>query len=304
MRTLHIPACKNWGMLLSLAMVCLSLGNCAVQRREKLPPLAATPAWQKATLEQLVEKIQAQENSIQTLEAVVELQPSVTSLRTAEVLHYRDVRSFILIRKPALLRMIGQSPVVRSTAFDMASDGETFGLYIPSRNRFIMGKSQGGRRSESPLENLRPQHILDALLWKAPAKGREETVLEAVQEGDKAYYIVHVLRSAEEGRFLLSRKFWFERQKLTLERLQIFNETGEAVTDVHYSDYADFSGVAFARHIVLDRPQERFGLVLSVSQLKFNEPLPDDKFHLEKPAGAELINLEERSVAGKANDVG
>ena len=196
--------------VLALAMIFLSLAGCAVQRRERLPALAAAPVWQKATLEQLLEKISAQESFIQTLEATVELQPSVTRLRTEEILYYRDVRAFILVRKPAFLRMIGQAPVVRNTLFDMASDGETFRLYIPSRNRFIMGKSQGGRRSESPLENLRPQHILDALLWKAPAEG-EQAVLEAAQVGDKAYYVVHVLRRSGGEHLLLARNFWVER---------------------------------------------------------------------------------------------
>ncbi|MBI4442451.1 MAG: hypothetical protein HY649_03645 [Acidobacteria bacterium] len=303
MRRFHIVVRSRRGAVLALAMIFLSLAGCAVQRRERLPSLASTPVWQKATLEQLLEKIRAQETFIQTLEATVELQPSVTRLRTEEVLYYRDVRAFILVRKPAFLRMIGQAPVVRNTLFDMASDGETFRLYIPSRNRFIMGKSQGGRRSESPLENLRPQHILDALLWRAPAEG-EQAVLEAAQEGDKAFYVVHVLRRSGAQQLLLARNFWFERRNLSLERLQIFDEDGEAVTDVRYADYAVFSGLAYARHILIDRPRDQFGLSLSVSQLQWNEPLPDDKFHLERPAGADFINLEERSLPREATGVG
>ena len=302
-RRFHILVRSRRGAVLALAMIFFSLAGCAVQRRERLPALAAAPVWQKATLEQLLEKISAQESFIQTLEATVELQPSVTRLRTEEILYYRDVRAFILVRKPAYLRMIGQAPVVRNTIFDMASDGETFGLYIPSRNRFIMGKSQGGRRSESPLENLRPQHILDALLWKAPAEG-EQAVLEAAQEGDKAYYVVHVLRRSGGQQLLLARNFWFERRNLALERLQIFDADGEAVTDVRYADYAEFSGLAYARHILIDRPRDQFGLSLSVSQLQLNEPLPDDKFHLERPDGADFINLEERSLAREATDIG
>ena len=129
-------------LLLSMSF----LSGCAVRQRERLPPAALAPASQKATLTELLGKIRAQQDAIQTFDATVEIEPTVTSLRRSEIVTYRDVRAFILIRRPAFLRMIGLYPVARTTAFDMASDGERFGLYLPSRNRFIIGKSQGGRR--------------------------------------------------------------------------------------------------------------------------------------------------------------
>lgn len=289
---------------LVLAISLTGLPGCAVQRREKLPPAILAPVLQKATLEELLAKVQQQQKDIRTLDATVELQPSVTSMSKGEIVHYRDVRAFLLIRRPASLRMIGQSPVVRSTAFDMASDGETFRLYIPSKNRFIMGKSQGGERSESALENMRPQHLLDALLWEPPEAGKEEAVLETAQEGEKAYYVVHILRRTREGNLSLARKMWFERQGLTLERLQIFEDSGEAVTEVQYANYADFSGVSYPRQIVLDRPQDRYGMILAISKIEFNQPLGDEKFRLEQPPGTELIDLEKTSLVEKASDVG
>ena len=289
---------------LALGILFAGLSGCAVQRRERLPPAILAPVLQKATLEELLAKVQQQQKDIQTLNATVELQPSVTSMSKGEIVHYRDVRAFLLIRRPASLRMIGQSPVVRNTAFDMASDGETFRLYIPSRNRFIMGKSQGGKRSESALENMRPQHLLNALLWEPPEAGKEEAVLEAAQEGKKAYYVVHILHRSKEGNLSLARKMWFERQGLTLERLQIFDDSGEAVTEVQYANYAGFSGVSYPQRIVLDRPQDRYGMILTISKIEFNQPLDDDKFLLEQPPGTKLIDLEKTSLAEKASDVG
>ena len=288
---------------LTITFCVLILPGCAVRQRERLPQAALAPVWQKATLGELLEKIRAQQEAIRTFQATVEIEPSVTSLQRGEIVHYRDVRAFILIRRPAFLRMIGQYPVARTTAFDMASDGERFGLYIPLRNRFIIGTSREGRRSDSALENLRPQHILDALLWKSPEPGREQAVLEASAEGPTNYYIVHVLRPTEEG-YVLARNFWFERRRLSLERLQIFDAEGEEVTDARYLDYAEFSGIPYARKITIDRPQDHYGLVLTVSKLEFNQPLEDDKFRLEQPPGTELRNLEESSLSGKANDRG
>ena len=36
---------------------------------------------------------------------------------------------------------IGLFPVVRNKAFDMVSDGTSFKLYLPAKNRFVVGRS-------------------------------------------------------------------------------------------------------------------------------------------------------------------
>ncbi|MBI2819667.1 MAG: DUF4292 domain-containing protein [Acidobacteria bacterium] len=269
------------------------LTGCMVRSRTPLPPAPLAPRLQNATLEELLEKVEKQQDAIQTLDAIVQIEPSVTSEQRGEITTYRDVRAFLLIRKPAHLRMIGQYPVVRNMAFDLVSDGERFGLYIPSKNRYIVGNSQGGKRSKSALENLRPQHILDALLVGGPEAGREEAALDVATEGQKSYYIVLILRHGDAGRLLLARKLWFEREHLTLARLQIFDPEGNVETNARYSSYGEFSGISYPQQIVLDRPQDDYGLMLSVTEMKFNQPLQDDKFQMARPAGAELVDMEQ-----------
>jgi outer membrane lipoprotein-sorting protein len=291
-----IGRAKSGGRMFPAAMLCavamLAASGCAVQRRERLPMAATPQILQNASLDELIGKVRAQQEAIRTLNATVEIQPTVTSELRGEIVTYRDVRAFLLIRKPADLRMIGQYPVVRSTAFDLASDGERFGLYIPSKNRFVTGDSRGGKRRESALENLRPQHVLDALLWQAPNVGSEEAAMELASEGQKSYYIVLILRRGAAGKLILARKLWFERIGLTLERLQIFDDAGAVATDARYSDYGDFSGIAYPRIIALDRPQDDYGLVLTISSLTLNQPLDDEKFQMERPAGAEVVDLD------------
>lgn len=293
-----------WTFAVGMVLALLVFSGCAVRQRQKLPAPTLVPAWQKATLEELLEKIRAQQDAFQSLQATVEIEPSVTSRQKGEIVQYRDVRAFLLILRPAFLRMIGQYPVMRTTAFDLASNGENFQLYVPSKNRFIIGKSRGEGHSESALENLRPQHVLDALLWQAPVAGEEKAVLEAASQGERKFYVVHILRSEPGGSFLLARNLWFERQGLTLERLQIFDEDGEEVTDARYSDYGEFSGVAYAQKIIMDRPQDNYGLTLTFSKLEFNQPIETDTFRLQQPPGTELVNLEKQSLSGKAKDNG
>jgi outer membrane lipoprotein-sorting protein len=276
-----------------VSCIIASLTGCVVRNRTPLPPAPLAPSLQSATLEELLERVEKQQAAIQTLDAVVQIEPSVTSEQRGEIVTYRDVRAFVLIRKPAHLRMIGQYPVVRSTAFDLVSDGERFGLYIPSKNRYIVGNSQGGKRSKSALENLRPQHILDALLLEGPEAGREQAAREVASEGRKSYYIVLILRREDTGGLLLARKLWFEREHLTLARLQIFDPNGEVETDARYSSYAEFSGISYPQQIVLDRPQDDYGLMLTVTEMEFNQPLEDDKFEMARPSGAEIVDMEQ-----------
>jgi len=306
MRSFGVREKRAGSRMLAVAttLALLILPGCAVRQRQPLPPSTLVAVWQEATLEELLEKIRTEQEAVQTLQATIEIEPSVTSLQRGEIVQYRDIRAFLLIRRPAYLRMIGQYPVMRTTAFDLSSDGEDFQLYVPSKNRFIIGKSRGEGHSESALENLRPQHVLDALLWEAPAAGQEQAVLEAASERERKYYIVHILRSMPEGRLRLARKLWFERQGLTLERLQIFDEEGEEVTDARYSDYGEFSGMSYPQKITMDRPQDNYGLALTFSKLEFNQPIETEKFHLEQPPGTEQVNLEKESLSGKAKDNG
>lgn len=283
------------GMARAVIIASLSalLTGCAVRSRTPLPPTPAAPNLKTATLEQLLEKVRTQQDAIHTLNAVVQIEPSVSSQQKGELVTYHDVRAFLLIRKPADLRLIGQYPVVRNLAFDLASDGKRFGLYIPSKNRYIVGNSDGGKRSKSPLENLRPQHILDALLIKAPEAGREQAALEVATVGQKSYYIVLILRHGEHGELLLARKLWFEREHLTLARLQIFDPEGKVESDARYSSYGEFSGISYPQRIDLERPQDDYGLMLSITELKFNQPLSDEKFRMTPPAGAERVDLDQ-----------
>lgn len=281
------------GLVLLFLMV-LSCSGCLVRSRERIAPAGQNAAFRQATLEELLAQLRQHEEAIQTLNATVDIEPSVRSAQRGEVVHYRDVRSFLLIRKPGWLRMIGLYPVVRNTAFDLASNGESFELYVPSRNRLVVGSNHTSKRSASALENLRPQHILDAVLWKSPEAGKEQAAVEVVNEADQSYYVIHVLATAENGTLTLARRLWFERLGLTLERLQIFDAGGVLATDARYSNYGEFSGVRYPQRIEIDRPQDAYGLLLVVTRLVFNETLGEEKFQMERPAGAEVVSLDAR----------
>ena len=65
------------------------------------------------------------------------------------------------------------------------------------------------RVSEKPIENLRPHHLLDALLW--PEVRKEESVLfEEFNDEISRYYVLTVLRGGyANGHEFDQLSFWF-----------------------------------------------------------------------------------------------
>ena len=72
--------------------------------------------------------------------ATVDLEPTAGSIYSGVIKEYHDVKGFILIERPAMIRMLGQAPVVRTNIFDMVSNGEEFRLYIPPQAKVHRGE--------------------------------------------------------------------------------------------------------------------------------------------------------------------
>src|SRR5208282_2857010 len=105
-------------------------------------------------------------------------------------------------------------------------------------NKFLVGAVSLDRNSSKPIENLRPQHLLDALLWNEIRK--EEAVLFEEFNDEKArYYVLTVLRGGYRTEIL--RKIWFNRADLQVSRLQEFGPKGALLSDIRFSDWLPLS---------------------------------------------------------------
>ena len=248
-------------LFFTLLFTVLISSGCLVRSRERIKTYKPPAGWKETTLAALLDSLRAQEAAIKTLNATVDVEPSVTSAAKGEVVHYRDVRSFLLIRRPGWLRMIGLYPVVRNTAFDLTSDGDKFQLYVPSKDKLVIGSAVSTKHSTSALENLRPHHILEALLWRSPDPAREKAALEVIDEPTMSHYVVNILATNGDGQLELSRKIWFERAGLTVDRLQVYETGGLLATDARYSNYGEFAGISYPQNIVIDRPQDQYGQI-------------------------------------------
>src|SRR5467141_404427 len=267
----------------------------------KLAP-SQIPVAKDATREELLEAYNLIAHSTKTLNATVELKPTAGSKYSGVIDEYHEVKAFLLAARPAEIRVIGQAPVVGTTVFDMASDGETFRVSIPPKKKFLVGPVTVEHASSKPIENLRPQHLLDALLW--PEIRKEESVtLREYNDENARYYILTVLRGGYQVEVL--REIWFDRSDLHVARMLTFGPKGLLLSDIRFADWQPADSAAaqtvpgaaadglspFPRVIRLERPHDDYSLDLQVTKISLNEEIPAERFRLEQPAGTELVRV-------------
>ena len=262
---------------------------------------AATAHLKTATQQQLVDYINTQAEKVKSLQATVDIDTAVGGAKRGKVTDYKEIRGYILVQKPAMLRMIGLMPVVRNRAFDMVSDGDEFKLWIPPKNKFVTGHNEITHVSSNTLENMRPQHLYNALLIHGVEPQNEIAVLESDFEPVKTSknaeimqpdYIIDVIRKGKNN-WYLSRKITFSRSDLLPHRQRIFDDTGTMVTDASYEEFQNHEGIDFPNRIDIWRPVEEYTIVLKILKLQLNEALKSEQFALERPPGAEVVNLDE-----------
>jgi outer membrane lipoprotein-sorting protein len=258
-----------------------------------------------ATKQDLITYINSEAGKIQSMQATVDIDTSVGGAKKGRVTEYEQIRGFVLARKPQMLRMIGLFPIVRNRAFDMVSDGHDFKLWIPTKNRFVVGRNDViSPNPTQPLENLRPQIIYEALLLHeiSPGdtavleNGTETVTDEKGHQTEQPDYVIDVIRSRGDDSWL-ARKIIFSRTDLRPNRQLIYDEAENIVTDARYTDYKDYDGLSFPSRIEIKRPEEEYDITLTILKPGLNQPLTDDKFVLDQPAGAQVIHLDHTQPA-------
>jgi hypothetical protein len=285
----------------TVAAISYSCGG-AVSAKRNLPAEQIVVV-KDATREELLEKYNGVARGVKSVNATVELKPVAGSKYSGVIEEYHEVKAFLLAERPAYIRMIGQAPVIGKTVFDMTGDAESFRVSIPSKNKFLVGAVSLERTSSKPIENLRPQHLLEALLWTEIRKEEDPPLFEEFNDERARYYVLTVLHGGYQKE--ISRKIWFNRADLEVARLQEFGRKGALLSDVRYSDWEPLTGdqaqtsaaasgiTFFPRVIQIDRPHDDYRLDLQVTKLTLNEDIPADRFKLEQPLGSELIRVGE-----------
>jgi hypothetical protein len=250
-------------------------------------PLTQGQTLMEATRDELNERIANIYNPIGSFQATVDMTPSVGSVYTGQITEIKDVRAFVLYRKTNDIRIIGQTPLVRTRAFDMVSDGNRFSLYISTKNLFVEGDNKAPTTSKNKLENLRPEAFLSSMLIR-PATADEIPVLYDQTDEENATYVLLLLKRDAKGELVASRSIWFDRLDLSIIRQLVFDGKAGLVSDTRYAKWQTFDKTLFPSHIDINRPQDGYGVAMDVMQMQMNKTMTDDQFVLARPEGSQL----------------
>jgi hypothetical protein len=295
MKTRTLPASAA-----TLLLPFLLAGCSLFPTTRKLPIPKAPLVTQTATPEELVARVNQRWDALNTLTATVEIHASVIKTAEGKATDYPTLHGFILLRKPEMLRVVGQLYGVR--AFDMASDGTNSTLSIPAQKKALKFSNSLKKKSANTLENLRPGFFFDAMAvrgldpddWYGVVSD-SETVEDSARKHLFTYdeYVLSISRrKAETQQLAPLRVVTFHRDDLEPYQQDIYDSDGVLVTQVFYAGYRQFDSVTYPATITIKRPIEGIQLVLSVEKVNQNPTLKDDQFVVPIPEGTKIQNLE------------
>ena len=288
----------------SLAFAAALTGGCAISRKTAVAPAKAAAPLLAATKAELVANFDRQADAVTSINAGLTMQLTAGAAYTGVIEQYDKVNGFILAQKPSSIRVIGQVPVVGTNIFDMVSDGETFHIFIPSKNQFLVGSARLERPSAKPQENIRPQHLLDAIFWQPISKDAPVLFEEASQQ-TAHYYILTIAErrtgtdtensSTASPDWEIARKIWFDRANLNVSEIQTYDPDGKMNSDIHYGAWSTTDPVPYPRQISVHRLIEDYQLQIEITKVTTNEPVEATRFVLAQPPGSTLVRVGEES---------
>jgi outer membrane lipoprotein-sorting protein len=281
----------------------LLLSGCGFMWTTRKLPIPKVPlVKQTATPTELVAQVNRNWAALESLNATVEIQASVLKSKQGVAKDYTTFRGHILMRKPEMLRVLGQIPVLGTRMFDMASDGKNFSLFIPAKNMAVKGKAALEKKSANQMENMRPGFFMDAMVVRGLEPDDMYAVVadsETVEDKSRKHlftvpeYVLSISRPKPGTRELTPvRVITFHRDDLLPYQQDLYDSKGNLETVVDYANYQDFDSVRFPATIIIKRPLEEYQLILTVESVKRNMTLTDDQFQIKIPDGTKVKILE------------
>ncbi len=280
-------------LLFALAALLPPLSGCLGTRTHSVRRTVLADHVLDATLNQLVVRIAAHNSAIQSLNASVDISATTGGARQGEVKEIPTFAGYLFLRKPADLHLLMLLPVVRSRALEMVSDGKTFKLLIPPKNKAYEGADVAMNQSKSGLESMRPSIIRDALLVP-PVEPDEYVTLtgnsrilppipgrkESIEEPD---YDLTVSRIRVGHELETIRVIHISRVTLQPYQQDIYDPAGRIVTTTTYDKFQKSGDIVFPMSILISRPLDEYTLKLDFTKLTLNGKLDDEQFVLRIP---------------------
>jgi outer membrane lipoprotein-sorting protein len=282
---------------MGLVTLAPALTGCLTHIRT-VPKARPAEVVMSATLDHLLSRVDTRFNEIQSLNATVEIVASEGGARQGQIKEFPSFSGYIFLRKPESLRVLMRVPLLGSQALDMVSDGKTWKLWVPPKKIAMTGTSEAADRSQHGLESLRPKVIFDSLLVRG--LGSDQIVVltqdsrvlpdpkdkkQLVEEPD---YELTILEPPQGKTAHTLRVIHIGRSTLLPYQQDIYDENGHVITQAFYSNYQYYGDIPFPMKIDIKRPQDQYGLTITINKLLVNQKLEDDQFDLKFPEGVPI----------------
>ena len=246
-----------------------------------------------AKLDQLLSQVDTRFNQIQTLNATVEIVASEGGASKGQIKEFPSFSGFIFLRKPESLRVLMRLPVLGSQALDMVSNGKTWKLWVPPKKLAMTGTSEVANPPQHGLDSLRPKVIFDSLMIRGLAP---DQVVDMTQDSrvipdpkdkkqliEEPDYELTILEPPQGQTAHTLRVIHIGRSTLLPYQQDIYDQNGYVVTQAFYSNYQTFGDIQFPMKIDIKRPQDQYGLAITITKINLNQKLEDDQFELKFP---------------------
>ena len=215
---------------------------------------------------------------------------------------YRSAPGYILLRRPSLLHVVIQNPVIYKTAiFEAVSDGDEFSAWIRDTNTVYKGRNSAKELISDDRPDgipLRPDHLYEAIIPSGIDLSEHGLLISIEESADKIakYYIISVYKEGVQPRIHVTRRIWIERSQLVISRTQSFDDVGRLTGDIEYSEMTPVDGFFLPMKINLARPEDGYALTLEFADGSWSvdSGLDDDSFVLPRREGTEVVVLREK----------
>jgi outer membrane lipoprotein-sorting protein len=245
------------------------------------------------SLDVMSRQLNSRYEAIQSMNASVSVMATTGGGLQGKEKDYTSLSGYIFMRKPENLRVLLRVPVLGSTAVDMVSDGKTFKLVIPPRNRAIEGTDEVTTPSKNGLENLRPSVFFDSMFVRGQGPNQilsMTTDTRVIESGKKKKdlieepaYDLQILAQPEGQIVRTLRVVHINSTDLLPYQQDIYDKNGQVVTKAFYSNYELYGDIPFPMIIQIVRPRDHYSLTVTITKLTLNQKLEDDQFELKIP---------------------
>ena len=285
---------------LAMTLALPALNGCLWHTR-KVPQAKMPDNVLSAPPERLVEIINKRYDGIDALSADVTFTATQGGALNGSVKTITPFPGHILVRKPESLRVIGYVPVVHTQAWDMASNGQTFKLWIPHDNKVVEGSNTVTQVSSNSFENMRPYMFVDSMIIP---KIEPDDLLSVTGDSDtivnpktrkleiRPEYLLTVSRRQGDSNLLLTKRvIHFSRLDLRPIEEDIYGPDGQVQTQSIYGPLQTYGDQRFPGTVTIKWPLQEQQILVTIQVLRVNLHLEDSQFQVIVPKSAVVQEL-------------